>query len=188
MNKVQTSDVALMVIPSTIPLKHRSNCPTARQLYEHLMSFQDFGPVKQSMIANGVCRSEGRASELVKAFAQWFAVGATSVTKSYVMLAGPIDRTFHEALLNTKWYFDFCYKHTGVYTHHDPLTLEQLSDFSGLKSMVQETLERQSAAFGDDLHPELKRWQHLFQAGKFQPESVSCVGNDGPFDIIFRGK
>lgn len=187
--KLAKSNV-LSIIPvlSNVPLKHRSNCPTARHLCEHILLTEDFSDIKRSMLLNGVCRTTERADQLIKAWVQWFSVGSTSITKSFIMLSGSIDKTFHQALLNTKWYFKFCYTHSGVYTHHDPLTDEQLEDISWLTTAVEDTVRRLEKAFGDDLHPELQKWGTLFKSGKISPRSVSCVSNGGPFDIVPRSE
>ena len=171
---------------STVPLKHRSTCPSAHYLNQYINSNEDFSEIRKNLVVNGVCKSEERAQELLLAWVQWFSVGATSVTKSFVMLAGPIDRTFHELILNTKWYFRFCSEYTGVYTHHEKLTEQQLSEVCEIKSAVEETLQRLEKAFGNDLHPELKKWVRSAKKGTVTAKSVSCLGNNGPFDIIPR--
>lgn len=183
---VSKEEVVAFPLHSKVPIKHRSNCPTARQLYEHILATEDFSSIKQNMLLAGVCRTSERADQLLKAWLQWFSVGSTSVTKSFVMLSGPVDHVFHQLLINTKWYFRFCYVHTGVYTHHDPLTPEQQKD-PDLLFAVQETIQRLRTAFGDDLQPELKKWEKQFAAGQISLKSVSCVSNDGPFEITPRG-
>lgn len=166
-----------------VPLKHRPNCPTAEDLFDQIKASENFDQIKADMLRSGVCKTEKRADDLVNAFLQWFCAGATTVTKSFVMFTGPIDNTFHVMILNTKWYFWFCHKHTGVYTHHDPLNaIEQktIADAGAIKL----TIDLLCDAWGANLHPELKKLVRKFERGQLVPSSVSCVGNDGPFDIL----
>lgn len=177
--------VAVMPFRSTVPLKYRNNCPTARHLYDHIMRSENFSHIKKAMIAERICKAEKRADELIKAWVQWFCAGATTITKSHVMMVGPVDRTFHQIVLHTKWYFSFCYYLTGVYTHHDPLDEEQLAHIQDTNAIL-ETINRIERAFGNDLSPDLKSWRRQYSQGKLVPSMVSCTGNEGPFDILPR--
>jgi hypothetical protein len=181
MKAQQSNSVSPIAIEDGVPLKHRSNCPTAKQFYEHLKLY-DYSPIVRALLKERACKTEKRALELIDAWMQWFSVGATSLTKSFVMIEGPVDQVFHQMILNTPWYFDFCLRTTGVYTHHDPLTDEQRAS-PLIHGAISSTLDLLTRTYGADLHPELKRWLRLHARGELTPASVSCAGNGGPFDI-----
>lgn len=169
-----------------IPIKDRSNCPTALILFSKISSEQNFVCIKESLLVNKIFQTKNEAEEAIKAFLQWFTAGATFQSKSFVMLDGPVDQVFHTTILHTSWYFDFCLKYTGVYTHHDPLSSEDRKHFSKLRTAVVSTIDRLNDAFGSDLHPLLREWEVRAQSGLFAPESVSCVGNGAIYHITLQ--
>jgi hypothetical protein len=166
-----------------VPLKNRSNCPSARQLAASIMAGQNFGPILRTLVREGTVRDVDAASKLVDAFVQWYSTGSVTKTKSYVMFEGDVDQVLHAMLLNSKWYMAFCHATTGVYTHHEPigesgLTVEETADAALFTARL---LER---TWGADLSPHLQVYVDAVNTGNNNVVSVSCVGNDGPFDIV----
>ena len=181
----QVSSVAPFSKGIPVPLKYRSNCPSAPQLYESIMAREDFSHIYAALVRERVCRSEPKAKTLVAAWLQWFCAGATTRTKQHVMMVGPVDQAFHVMVLHTKWYFRFCHEYTGVYTHHDPLNATEQRELLQ-NGAIEETIARLERTFGNSLNPELTKWRALFKKGALTPAMVSCVGNDGPFDIVAK--
>ena len=158
------------------PIKKRTQLPTASQLYQSIMSTEDFGPVIRTMQADGVAQTNEECLELIKAFVQWLSIGATTQTESYLMFHGPVDEVFHAMILNTHWYFDFCDTHIGCYVHHDPLDRGTVPD-TKIESATRSTILLLDNIWGEDLHPHLKQWVSDYHAGELQPNMVSCVCN-----------
>lgn len=163
----------------TIPLKHRPNCPSAQQLFADIMGKHDFGPIIRSLLRERVVADEAEAQDLIKAFVQWYATGSVTKTKSYVMFDGQVDKVFHQMILNTPWYMEFCYATTGVYTHHEPIGQSTLTNAEVLEAAVF-TLRLLEHTWGKELHPQFK----ALKEGELTPVSVSCVGNQASFDIV----
>lgn len=167
-----------------VPIKDRSNCPTAVILFSKISAEQNFVCIKESLLANKIFQTNNEVEEAIKAFLQWFTAGATFQSKSFVMLDGPVDQVFHCMILHTTWYFEFCLTYTGVYTHHDPLTVDQRKEVGKLRAATHATVNRLEQAFGNELHPLLKSWGDRLKNEVFVPESVSCVGNGAIYSII----
>ena len=60
-----------------------------------------------------------------------------------------IDEIWHNFILFTGDYSDFCKKFVGTFLHHQPLTVAQRAQSDG--SMVQNTLNAARMAFGQNL-------------------------------------
>lgn len=157
-----------MSIVDSLPLKK----------WETVVSTSDFRPIIMTMMRENWVKSEARAKTLIEAFLQWFLVANHSEhEKPYVMFHGPVDRAFHAFVLNTEYYASFCSQHVGKFINHNPLD-------SGLAAVAEErggieyTINLLQAAYGDFLHPELKRWVHLAKQGKLKASSISCVRCD----------
>lgn len=168
-----------------IPLKHRPNCPTARELFAQIMAKQDFGPIKRELVRNLHATDPEAAQTLIEAFAQWYATGSVTKTKSFVMFAGPVDMVFHTMILNTPWYFNFCFNTTGVYTAHEPIAELSMSDEDIVDAAIYTTglLEN---TWGDDLSPHLRTYVEAVKAGQYEAATVSCPSNDISYDIVPR--
>jgi hypothetical protein len=61
----------------------------------------------------------------------------------------PIDETWHEAILCTKEYTEFCERHFGQYLHHSPFTRSEKSDIgtSGLLARSEASIAFAAEAF-----------------------------------------
>lgn len=166
-----------------VPLKHRTDCPTARELFATIMANQDFGPVARTLIREGKAEHPAQAALLIEAFVQWYAAGSVTKTKSYVMFAGPVDEVLHAAILNSKWYMAFCHETTGVYTHHEPISETGLSEEDAMDAAAF-TARLLKETWGAELSTYLRHHIDEVASGKYSAASVSCVGNGAPFDIV----
>ena len=166
-----------------VPLKHRQECPSAQKLFADIMANHDFSPIVRTLVRERVATNKKEATELIKAFAQWYATGSVTKTKSYVMFVGEVDEVLHAMILNSKWYMTFCYRTTGVYTHHEPIGETGLKDDEVVEAAMftARLLER---TWGEGLSVYLKGHVENAKHGTSLASSVSCVGNDGPFDIV----
>lgn len=164
------------------PLKHRPDCPTAKELFAHIKATTDFAPVVRTLAREG--RVEvGRVDELVDAFVQWYATGSVTQSRSYVMFAGQVDEVLHAAILNTKWYMAFCHATTGVYTHHEPIGETGLNE-DEVADAAMFTARLLDQTWGAGLNNFLRLDVEKVKRGEFTAASVSCTGNYGPFDIV----
>ena len=180
---VVTSAIGKAYSGPVIPLKHRSDCPTAQQLAATIMSGQNFGPILRTMVLEGTAQDVAVANELVAAFVQWYSTGSVTKTRSYVMFEGEVDGVMHTMVLNTKWYMAFCHQTTGVYTHHEPigetgLTTEEVAEAVLFTARLLERI------WGTDLSPHLQVYVDAVNSGNYNAVSVSCASNGGPFDIV----
>lgn len=126
------------------------------------------------MIRERVTKSEKRAQELITAFVQWISISTNSGEKPYLMFMGPVDRTFHCFVLNTEFYAGFCHQHLGRFINHNPLDADQSTSVVS-RGGIEHTINLLRQHFGDDLHPELKKWVRQMKDGRLNPSSVSCV-------------
>ncbi len=159
-----------------IPLKFRNQKPSPLELYGAMVLSSDFSSIHRTMIQERWVKNEKRAKECVYAFLQWLAVGALLTHRKYLMFHGPVDKAFHAAILNTKWYHNFCLEHIGCYVHHDPLDKNEASNAIN-NGGIKYTIENLCSAFGEKLHPELKKWVRLSQKENLTASNVSCVCN-----------
>lgn len=87
-----------------------------------------------------------------------------------------IDEIWHNFILFTGDYADFCKQVVGIFLHHQPLTQAQRAQSDG--SMIENTLVAAQFAFGDDL-PE-KYWSFQKIPGSCGPgvcgASTNCQG------------
>lgn len=174
--KIVRNVVIQVVSENLIPIKHRLIQPTPMELYLNMHSGSDITPVIRTMIQERWVKSEDRARECIFAMFQWMATGALVHEKVYLMFHGQIDKAFHAAILNTKWYRDFCNEHIGCYVHHDPLDKEQASKVVS-EGGIHYTVNKLVNAFGDKLHPELMKWVLFAKKEKLGISNVSCVCN-----------
>lgn len=168
---------------SVIPLKHRADCPSARKLFASIMASHDFSPILRSLLREQKATNEAEAQELLEAFVQWYSTGSVTKTKSYVMFSGKVDDVLHAMILNSKWYMAFCYVTTSVYTHHEPIGETGLTNDEIMEAAMftARLLER---TWGEDLNRHLQLHVNEIKNGNAGAASVSCAGNDGPFDIV----
>lgn len=86
-----------------------------------------------------------------------------------------IDEIWHNFILFTGDYADFCKDKVGMFLHHQPLTVAQRAQSDG--SMIQRTLTAARAAFGDDLS---EHWSFTKIPGSCGPgvcgASTNCQG------------
>lgn len=145
---------------------------------EMVIGSSDFRPIVKTMILENWVKSEGRATELIGAFLQWFLMANHSEhDRPYVMFHGPVDKVFHAFVLNTEFYAAFCAKHVGKFINHNPLDAEQAS-VAEERGGITYTIETLEGAYGNTLHPELKKWVRLAGKGKLKASSISCVRCD----------
>ncbi len=90
-------------------LKESLNCPAPAVLHARMMREVDFKPIVSTLLKDGTVKSDDEARERIIAFSQWFSVGVTTKTTTFVMMNGIVDDVFHAMILNSKWYFNFCY-------------------------------------------------------------------------------
>ncbi len=166
-----------------IPLKHRPNCPSARQLATTILATQDFGPILRTMVREGAAQDVDVATELVSAFVQWYSTGSVTKTRSYAMFEGGVDQVLHAMLHNSKWYMAFCHVTTGVFTHHEPISESGLTADEAAETALF-TARLLQHTWGEDLSPHLQVYVDAINTGNINVVSVSCVSNDGPFDIV----
>lgn len=184
---VKTGQSAVRSHSHTIPLKHRPDCPSARTLFTKIMAEQNFDPIMRELVRNQHAANSDEALNLIEAFVQWYATGSVTKTKSFVMFAGKVDMVFHTMILNTPWYFDFCYTTTGVYTSHEPIaemamSAENIIDASIYTTGLLET------TWSDDLSPHLRGYVEAVKAGNYEAATVSCPSNEIDYDIVPRKK
>lgn len=86
-----------------------------------------------------------------------------------------IDEIWHNFILFTGDYADFCQEKVGMFLHHQPLTVAQRAQSDG--SMIERTLSAAHAAFGDDLSA---HWEFTKIPGSCGPgvcgASTNCQG------------
>jgi hypothetical protein len=87
-----------------------------------------------------------------------------------------IDEIWHNFILFTGDYADYCQDTVGMFLHHQPLTVAQRAQSDG--SMITNTLDAARRAFGDDV-PE-KYWSFQKIPGSCGPgtcgASTNCQG------------
>lgn len=166
-----------------VPLKHRKDCPSARTLFATIMAKQDFGPIIRTLVREQVASDTAEAQSFIQAFVQWYATGSVSKTKSFVMFVGKVDQVFHTMILNSKWYMAFCHETTGVYTHHEPISEASLTD-EEIMDAAMFTARLLESTWGTDLSHHLYEYVEKVKTGDYDVATVSCAGNDGPFDIV----
>jgi hypothetical protein len=147
------------------------------------MATQDFSPIVRGLLREKITKDRAEAVQLIEAFVQWYATGSVTVRKSYVMFVGEVDLVLHEMILNSKWYMNFCYNTTGVYTHHEPIGEMGMNDHEVMEAALF-TANLLTETWGKELHPKLQEYVDKVTTGSYGPSSVSCVGNGGPFDIV----
>lgn len=88
-----------------------------------------------------------------------------------------IDEIWHNFILFTGDYADYCKDRVGTFLHHQPLTQAQRAQSDG--SMIRSTLEAAKRAFGDDLPERL--WAFHKIPGSCGPgvcgASTNCQGD-----------
>jgi len=147
---------------------------SARDLYDQMRRGFDFSPVIWTMRRYDTDMSEARATELLEAFLQWVSLVPSNTPTNYVvMFQTPVEEAFHAFVLNTRAYAAFCEQFMGFFFHHDPLTDEAGPE---VEQFARYTVDRLKAEFGEQLHPELRRWEADFAAGTYR---VACVGPGG---------
>lgn|GEM_PF-3452193 len=166
-----------------VPLKHLPNCPDAKTFFGKIMATQDFSPIIRGLLREKVAQDRAEAIYLIEAFVQWYATGSITVRQSYVMFVGEVDLVLHEMILNSKWYMHFCYSTTGVYTHHEPIG-EMGLDENEVTQAALFTTNLLTDTWGKELHPKLQEFVDRVTTGSYGTSSVSCVANEGPFDIV----
>jgi hypothetical protein len=168
-----------------IPLKHRPDCPTARDLFAKIMAEQNFGPIERQLVRDKVATDSEEAMNLIQAFVQWYATGSVTKTKSFVMFEGDVDKVFHTMILNTPWYFDFCYTTTGVYTSHEPIAERNMSQEDIIDAAIYTTGLLEDT-WGCDLSRHLRGYVEAVKAENYSAASVSCPSNDISYDIVLK--
>lgn len=183
MTAITTSVPQVFKHQNVVPLKHRSGPLSAQELFVTILEKQDFSPIVRTLLRENAAKNELEAKKLIEGFLQWFSVGAVTKTKSFVMFNGSIDQVFHAMILNSKWYFHFCYKFTGVYTHHEPVQENGITD-DELQDASMFTLRLLETIWGENLHSNFKMLKQMAERGEVDAKSVSCVGNQADFDIV----
>ena len=182
MNTTQTHARTSVATPA-IPLKHQPNCPSAKALYSDIMTRWKFDTLTSTLVSEGSAVSNSHARELIAAYMQWYATGSVTKTKSYAMFDGPVDKVMHTMILDTKRYMGFCLETAGVYTHHEPISMAGMSSEDIVEAAIFTTRLLESV-WGDALSPHLRIYVDMAKNGTLTVASVSCTGNDGPFDIM----
>jgi hypothetical protein len=145
-----------------------------RELYRRMRREFDFSQIVWTMLRYNPEMTRERAEELLDAFLQWLALVPSNTENAYVvMFQTPVEEAFHSFVLNTRRYEEFCKRFLGFFFHHDPLIEES---GPGVEKLARYTVETLRNEFGDELHPELRRWQAEFTAGTYK---IACVGPGG---------
>ncbi len=166
-----------------VPLKHRPDCPSARNLFTKIMAEQNFGPIVRELLREGHAVDMQEAHELIEAFVQWYATGSVTKTTSFVMFAGKVDMVFHTMILNTPWYMRFCHSTTGVYTNHEPIAEMDMSA-EEIRNAAIYTVNLLEATWGSELNRHLRCYVNAVENGDYAAATVSCPSNDSHFDIV----
>lgn len=114
-----------------------------------------------------IAYSDERIGEVASGCFQWLAVALTlpEGTK-LLMFRGQMERFFRLITLDTLLYEMICLKNSGGSAVYHPI-LE--TDIASSYTTAEETIGLLRAAFGNDLHPEIIRWEDLNKRGLLIP-------------------
>ena len=83
----------------------------------------------------------------------------------------PIDYIWHELIIDTQRYFEFCNTVFGEYLHHCPLSPTQIAEFSG--EVLFQTKQRLSEAYG---HIVPAIWGEISAGCDYRACVEGCIG------------
>jgi hypothetical protein len=145
-----------------------------RELYAAMKSDFDFSQIVWTMLRYNESMGKEEATRLLDAFLQWISLAPLNSRDRFItMFKTPVEEAFHNFVLNTRLYRQFCDQFLPFFFHHDPIVSEAKED---VHEWAKYTVELMEAEFGDDLNPELKRWREQFDAGTYH---VACAGPGG---------
>lgn len=115
------------------------------ELLDEVMVYSNRGLAQRLQEKMEISHQEARA--LFDDMKRFLYLAATTPTP----LAPPelIDEAWHNFILFTKDYADFCRKYFGKFIHHFPVLPEERASRNG--SIIKNTYEAAKRAFGDDL-------------------------------------
>ncbi|MBL3554186.1 glycine-rich domain-containing protein [Rhodovulum sulfidophilum] len=139
----------------------------------------DHPALKERMIAK-VGWSEDFTDELFNEMKRFLYLCATNEGS----MAPPedIDEIWHNFILFTVDYAEFCRDKVGTFLHHQPLTVKQRAESDG--SMVERTLSAARASFGDTLS---KNWEFSKIPGSCGPGTCGASTNCQDVSGCFSG-
>jgi len=96
-----------------------SSASRIRQAHPELLAFR--APyLEQKLLTIGVVRSEEEARSLFLELKRYFVLAARHPSLAIPMFSLRVDRAWHEFILFTERYTDFCFSFAGAYLHHEP--------------------------------------------------------------------
>ena len=112
-------------------------------LYDRMISYKHDALRERMIVKYGW--SEQKADNLFFEMKRFLYLCATN--ESAMAPPEEIDEIWHNFILFTKDYADFCFTNVGAFLHHQPLTIAERERSDG--SMITSTLDAARAAFGD---------------------------------------
>lgn len=160
------------VISNANWLSERQKLARDPSLMDRMMNY-DHPALKERMVVK-TGWSEDFTSELFEEMKKFLYLCATNDGS----MAPPedIDEIWHNFILYTGDYADFCLNTVGMFLHHQPLTVAQRASSDG--SMIARTIAAAKAAFGEDLS---EHWSFTKIPGSCGPgvcgASTNCQGS-----------
>lgn len=158
----------------SVAVKPVSTYRHGRELYAAMKSEFDYSQITWTMLRYNEGMTQTEAERLLDAFLQWISLAPLNSKDRFItMFKTPVEEAFHNFVLNTRLYRQFCDQFLPFFFHHDPIVSEARED---VHEWAKYTVELMEAEFGDDLSPELTLWRTQFDNGTYH---VACAGPGG---------
>jgi len=143
-------------------------------LYREMKDNFDYSQISWTIRRYTPSITEAEADNMIDAFLQWIALTPRNTMELYmVMFKTPVEEAFHNFVLNTRIYGQFCEKFLGYFFHHDPMVQETGPEVEKIARFTVEQLEK---TYGGELNPLLKDWRRQFDNGTYH---IACAGPGG---------
>ncbi len=161
----------MTVITNTAWLSRKQQLAQDPTLLDRMMDY-DHPALKERMVVK-VGWTEDFTNELFEEMKCFLYLCATN--EGAMAPPEDIDEIWHNFILFTGDYAEYCKATVGTFLHHQPLTVAQRAQSDG--SMIDRTLAAARAAFGDDLS---SHWEFSKIPGSCGPgtcgASTNCQG------------
>lgn len=142
-------------------------------LYDRMMNFDHPALLERMQVKEGWTKEQ--ADETFVEMKKFLYLCATN--EGAMAPPEDLDEIWHNFILFTGDYAEYCQERVGTFLHHQPLTLAQRAESDG--SMIQNTLAAAKHAFGEDMPEHI--WSFTKIPGSCGPgvcgASTNCQGD-----------
>ena len=114
----------------------------------------------EKLVKDHICASEDEARALFREVKRYLFLNRSDQTKIWEMYSFRVDEAWHQFVLFTRQYIDFCMRHYGMYLPHSPSNAPETAKGSAARDFPVATFKEFHAyyeqVFGEPL-PDLRR-------------------------------